>query len=47
MTIPLPRPRTPDLVSAPEFLRLKEELTDSIHEEAQKAFELGEREAAR
>jgi NitT/TauT family transport system ATP-binding protein len=47
MMIPLPRPRTPDLVNELEFLRLKEELTDSIHEEAQKAFELGEREAAR
>jgi NitT/TauT family transport system ATP-binding protein len=47
MTVNLPRPRTPDLVNAPEFLRLKEELTESIHEEAQKAFVLGEREAAR
>jgi NitT/TauT family transport system ATP-binding protein len=47
MAIDLPRPRTPDLVDAPEFLRLKEELTETVHDEAQKAFELGEREAAR
>jgi NitT/TauT family transport system ATP-binding protein len=47
MMVDLPRPRTPDLFGAPEFLRLKEELSDTIHEEALKAFELGEREAAR
>ncbi|HEX2654923.1 MAG TPA: ABC transporter ATP-binding protein [Xanthobacteraceae bacterium] len=47
LSVNLPRPRTLDLVNASEFLRLKDELTDVIHEEAQKAFELGEREAAR
>jgi NitT/TauT family transport system ATP-binding protein len=45
--VALPRPRSIKLLNSPEFLRLKDELTDAIHEEALKAFELGEREAAR
>jgi NitT/TauT family transport system ATP-binding protein len=45
--VDLPRPRPPAIVSTPEFLRLKDEVTEAIHEEALKAFELGEREAAR
>ena len=43
----LPRPRSLNLLNSPDFLRLKGELTDAIHEEALKAFEMGEREAAR
>jgi NitT/TauT family transport system ATP-binding protein len=44
--VTLDRPRHPELVDAPEFLRLKDELNETIHEEALKAFVLGEREAA-
>jgi NitT/TauT family transport system ATP-binding protein len=47
MKIDLDRPRHPELVDSPEFLSLKDELNEAIHEEALKAFELGEREAAR
>ena len=42
----LERPRDPELVDWPEFLRLKDELNKAIYEEALKAFVLGEREAA-
>jgi ABC-type nitrate/sulfonate/bicarbonate transport system ATPase subunit len=44
--VTLKRPRDPELVDSPEFLRLKDELNEAIHEEALKAFVLGEREAA-
>jgi NitT/TauT family transport system ATP-binding protein len=44
--IKLERPRHPELVDSLEFLRLKDELNEAIHEEALKAFVLGEREAA-
>lgn len=47
VAIHLPRPRPTTIVSSVEFLRLKEEVTEAVHEEALKAFELGEREAAR
>ena len=47
ISVLLPRPRSLTMLNSPEFLRLKEELTDVVHEEALKAFELGEREAAR
>jgi NitT/TauT family transport system ATP-binding protein len=47
MKIGLGRPRHPELVDSPEFLALKDELNEAIHEEALRAFELGEREAAR
>ena len=47
LAVDLPRPRPPSIVSSREFLRLKSEVTEAIHEEALKAFELGEREAAR
>lgn len=43
----LPRPRSYRVLSSPEFLRLKEDLTDAVHGEAVKAFEMGERELAR
>ena len=44
--IDLPRPRTLDLLTAPEFLRLKDEAIEAVHEEAVKAFAAGERELA-
>ena len=47
MKVDLARPRSTRLLNSPEFLRLKDELIDAVHEEALKAFELGEREAAR
>ena len=44
--IDLPRPRTIKLLTSPEFLRLKEEAIEAVHEEALKAFAAGEREHA-
>ncbi len=46
LTIDLPRPRDYTLMSTPEFFRLKEEVAEAVHEEAAKAFVLGERELA-
>ena len=43
----IPRPRSTKVLSSPEFLCLKDEVTEAVHEEAIKAFEMGEREAAR
>jgi NitT/TauT family transport system ATP-binding protein len=45
--VDLPRPRSSKLFDSPEFLRLKEEVIEAVHEEAVAAFEMGEREAAR
>jgi NitT/TauT family transport system ATP-binding protein len=42
----LPRPRNLKLLSSPEFLKLKEEVIEAVHEEAVKAFMSGEREHA-
>ncbi|MGI9384062.1 MAG: ABC transporter ATP-binding protein [Methyloligellaceae bacterium] len=42
--VDLPRPRTPGMINAPEFLALKKQMLAAVHEEAQKAFERGERE---
>ena len=42
--INLPRPRTTKILTSPEFLRLKEEAIEAVHEEAVKAFVSGERE---
>lgn len=42
--IDLPRPRTTKILTSPEFLRLKEEAIEAVHEEAVKAFASGERE---
>ena len=47
IAVDLPRPRSNRMFHSSEFLRLKEEVTEAIHEEAVKAFEMGEREAAR
>jgi ABC-type nitrate/sulfonate/bicarbonate transport system ATPase subunit len=38
-TVDLPRPRRPELVTAPEFIRLKRILLDAIEEESMKAFQ--------
>lgn len=42
----LPRPRNLKLLSSPEFLELKEEVIEAVHDEAVKAFISGEREHA-
>ena len=42
----LPRPRNLKLLSSPEFLKLKEEVIEAVHEEAVKGFMSGERENA-
>lgn len=46
IAVNLPRPRTHHLLTSPEFLRLKEEAIEAVHEEAVKAFAAGERELA-
>ena len=38
-SVDLPRPRRPELVTAPEFIRLKRILLDAIEEESMKAFQ--------
>ncbi len=45
--ITLPRPRTPDMMASDEFLGLKKQVFDLVHEEALKAFERGEKEMAK
>lgn len=45
--VDIPRPRSTQLLGSSEFLRLKRSVTDAVHDEAIKAFEAGEREAAR
>lgn len=42
----LPRPRIPEMLSSHEYLELKRQAAEGIHEEARKAFERGEREQA-
>lgn len=42
----LPRPRVLKMLYSQEYLRLKRETAESVHEEAKKAFERGEREQA-
>jgi len=44
LTVNLPRPRSFRDTAAPEFMRLKEECAEAVHEEAVRAFEAGERE---
>lgn len=46
LTIDLPRPRTYQVMATPAFLHLKERVAEAVHEEAEKAFALGERELA-
>ncbi|MBI3716942.1 MAG: ABC transporter ATP-binding protein [Betaproteobacteria bacterium] len=42
----LPRPRVLKMLYSDEYMRLKREAAESVHEEARKAFERGEREQA-
>ncbi|MEW5708809.1 MAG: ATP-binding cassette domain-containing protein [Pseudomonadota bacterium] len=44
--VDLPRPRSTKILAAPEFMRLKDEAIEAVHEEAVKAFAAGERELA-
>ncbi len=44
--VSLPRPRSARLVTSPEFLRLKDEAIEAVHEEARKTFTAGERQFA-
>ena len=44
LTVDLPRPRSFRDTASPEFMRLKQECDEAVHEEAVKAFEAGERE---
>jgi len=37
--VDLPRPRRPEIVTAPEFIRLKRTLLDAIEEESMKTFQ--------
>ncbi|MGI9407843.1 MAG: ABC transporter ATP-binding protein [Hyphomicrobiaceae bacterium] len=46
VSVDLPRPRTPAMMNTPQFLALKKQMLSAVHEEAQKAFERGEREMA-
>jgi NitT/TauT family transport system ATP-binding protein len=46
LVIDLPRPRTYKVMATKQFLDLKARVADAVHEEAQKAFALGERELA-
>ena len=46
INVDLPRPRTPDMMLSKEYLDLKAQAITSVHEEAKKAFERGEREHA-
>jgi NitT/TauT family transport system ATP-binding protein len=46
ITVSLPRPRTPQMALGKEYLALKAQAIASVHEEAKKAFERGEREHA-
>lgn len=38
ISIPLPRPRTPDMANTPEYLQIKQQLRDLISEESLKAM---------
>jgi NitT/TauT family transport system ATP-binding protein len=46
LKISLPRPRIPEMMSSHEYLELKRQVAEGVHEEATKAFERGEREHA-
>jgi NitT/TauT family transport system ATP-binding protein len=45
--VDLPRPRSTRIMESAAFLKLKAEVTEAVHEEAVKAFEMGEKEAAK
>ena len=44
LTVSLPRPRIPQMMSSHEYLELKRQAAEMVHAEARKAFERGERE---
>jgi NitT/TauT family transport system ATP-binding protein len=46
ISVDLPRPRNYRMLASQEFLRLKAQLVEAVHEEAVKAFQAGEREMA-
>lgn len=46
LSVQLPRPRDYSMLASSEFMNMKAELADAVHEEAVKAFEAGEREMA-
>ncbi len=46
LAVDLPRPRIPEMMSSHEYLDLKRQAAEGVHEEARKAFERGEREQA-
>jgi len=46
VAVDLPRPRSVEVASSPEFLALKQRTHAAVYEEARKAFEAGERELA-
>ncbi|MBI3373856.1 MAG: ABC transporter ATP-binding protein [Betaproteobacteria bacterium] len=46
LAVNLPRPRIPEMMSSREYLDLKRQAAEGVHEEARKAFERGEREQA-
>lgn len=46
ISVSLERPRVPKMLFSREYLELKRQAAESIHEEAKKAFERGEREQA-
>jgi ABC-type nitrate/sulfonate/bicarbonate transport system ATPase subunit len=46
INVKLQRPRHPKMLFSKEYLTLKQEAAESVHEEARKAFERGEREQA-
>jgi NitT/TauT family transport system ATP-binding protein len=46
LSVDLPRPRNYNMLASEEFIAMKQELEDAVHEEAVKAFEAGEREMA-
>ncbi len=46
LSVNLPRPRTAEMLASEEFQDLKSQLSATVHEEAKKAFERGEREQA-
>ena len=46
LRVSLPRPRTYDMLVSQEYVDMKRQVAEDVHEEAKKAFERGERELA-
>lgn len=46
VTVDIPRPRDSHVKASEEFIRLKQQVIDAVHEEALKAYQRGERELA-